>query len=281
MAERIEGESYFDEERQSIEDLLNEDDRELTLQEKIERDIKRAGSNLKINEYYSLVAISVFSIFTFALITFHGRIFLSATVSFIGLIVPHLYLKRQYQKRLKKFNSQLVDTLRTISSSLRGGLSIEQAIENIAENAPSPTREEFQQVVNDLELGRSLDESLQALKDRINDKDMDLIITVIFIQRQIGGNLTEILDNIAETIEDRIKLKQEIKALTSQGRLSAIIMGSVPLFMFFILSLINESYLNALFETDIGAIMLLIAIMLDIFGTLFAFKLAQPTVSDF
>jgi tight adherence protein B len=174
----------------------------------------------------------------------------------------------------------LVDTLRTLTSSLRGGLSIEQAIYNVAETSPSPTKEEFEKVAIDLNYGKGFNESMQALQQRINDSDMDLITTVIFIQKDIGGNLTENLDIIADTIEERIKLKNDLKALTANGRLSALIIGNVPLGLFVLLNLVDASYFDSFFSNSLGMALFGLAIFLDIIGVLVSMKLATPEINE-
>jgi tight adherence protein B len=257
-----------------------ENEKELTYKEKIEKDITMSGLDIHFQEYIYMIIGSVFVLFTISLIIFHGRMIPSIVTSSLGVMLPKLYLKRRYKKRLKKFNSQLVDTLRTLTSSLRGGLSIEQAIYNVAETSLSPTKEEFEKVAIDLNYGKGFNESMQALQQRINDSDMDLITTVIFIQKDIGGNLTENLDIIADTIEERIKLKNDLKALTANGRLSALIIGNVPLGLFVLLNLVDASYFDSFFSNSLGMALFGLAIFLDIIGVLVSMKLATPEINE-
>jgi len=277
LEERMEGKVLTN--QTNYKSLFDEDE-ELTYKEKVEVKIEKSGLEIRFQEYIYMMIGFVFFFFTAGLIIFHGRMIPAIFISLIGFFVPNWYLKRRYNKRLKEFNNQLVDTLRTLSSSLRGGLSLEQSLMALAESAPSPTKEEFQKVKDDLNYGKGLDESLNALQNRIDDSDMDLIMTVIFIQKDIGGNLTESLDTIADTIEERIKLKNQLKALTSNGRLSAFIIGGVPIILFLLLNLIDRSYFNNFFESPLGMIMLGVAFFLDIIGVIFSIKLATPEITE-
>lgn len=280
LNKRMEG-KVLNNKANKFEDLFEEDHKkDLTYKERIEKDITRSGLEIRFQEYIYMILGSVFVLFTISLIVFHGRMTPSVITSLLGIIFPKLYLKRRYKKRLKKFNSQLVDTLRTLTSSLRGGLSIEQSIYNIAETAPSPTKEEFEKVATDLNYGKGFNDSMQALQQRINDSDMDLIMTVIFIQKDIGGNLTESLDIIADTIEERIKLKSDLKALTANGRLSAFIIGNVPLGLFILLNLVDASYFNTFFSNPLGMGLFGLAIFLDVVGVLVSMKLATPEINE-
>ncbi|MFW5962119.1 MAG: type II secretion system F family protein [bacterium] len=281
LEKRLEGKEIDEKsEKEKIEIVLGEEKKKkMTFNERIELQIEQSGVKLKIQEYYSMLSVSVFVLFGFGLISFRNPIF-ACVLAIFGVFIPHFYLKMTYQKRLKKFNGQLVDVLRTMSSSMRGGLSLEQAIENLAENSPNPSNEEFQKVVRDLELGQSMERALSAMRERLGDKDIDLIVTVIFIQRQLGGNLAMILEKIAGTIQDRIKLKQEIKAMTSQGKMSAFLMGGMPIVLFFGINILNPEYLSVLFESQFGLVLLGMVFVLDLIGLAWALKLASPKIQD-
>ena len=257
-----------------------QENKKLTYKEKIEKNITRSGLELKFQEYIYSIIGSIFVIFTIGLVVFHGRILPSILISMFGFFLPNFYLKRKYKNRLKKFNNQLVDTLRTLTSSLRGGLSLEQSIHNLAESAPSPTKEEFQKVSTDLSYGKGFEESMKGLQKRINDSDMDLILTVILIQKDIGGDLTKSLDTIADTIEERIKLKNDLKALTANGKLSALIVGNVPVVMFAALNLVDPTYFGSFFKHPLGMILFGLALFLDVIGVLLSIKLATPEISE-
>jgi len=278
LKNRMKGKIYKDK-GNDYEELFK-DNKKLTYKEKIEKNITRSGLELKFQEYIYAMIGSIFFLFTISLVVFHGRIFPSICVSIFGYFLPNFYLKRKYKKRLKKFNNQLVDTLRTLTSSLRGGLSLEQSIHNLAKSSPSPTKEEFTKVSTDLSYGKGFEESMKGLQNRINDSDMDLILTVILIQKDIGGDLTKSLDTIADTIEERIKLKNDLKALTANGKLSALIIGNVPVVMFAALNLVDPTYFSSFFKHPIGIILFGLALFLDILGVLLSIKLATPEISE-
>ncbi|MHB9093461.1 MAG: type II secretion system F family protein [Eubacteriales bacterium] len=174
-----------------------------------------------------------------------------------GFILPRVLVKRTKLKRIQKFNSQIGDALVVISNSLRAGFSFLQAIELISREMPSPICDEFARTLREMNLGTPTEEALLNLITRIESEDLDLVITAVLIQRQVGGNLAEVLDGISHTIRERIRIKGEIKTLTAQGRISGIIVGALPLAIGLVLSVINPKYIGALFTNPVGWAMLI------------------------
>ena len=177
-------------------------------------------------------------------------------------------LKTKIRKRSTFFNEQLGDALEMMSGTLRAGFSLPQSLETVAQEMPDPIAKEFGKVVKELSVGMPLENALYNLLDRIYTDDLELLVTAILIQRDIGGNLAEILDNISNTIRQRINLKGEVKTLTAQGRISGLIISILPLAFTLIILLINPSYILTLFIDPIGWIMVILAVIGQIIGVL-------------
>jgi len=142
----------------------------------------------------------------------------------------------------------LPDNLNMWVNGLRSGYSVLQAVEAIAKEAPEPTATEFKRVVKEVQLGISMEEAFGHLLERMPGDDLDLVITAVNIQREVGGNLAEILEVISHTIRERIKLKGEIRVLTAQGRVTGYIIGSLPILLLIFLMMVNPEYVGQLFE---------------------------------
>lgn len=170
----------------------------------------------------------------------------------LGLTLPRLLVFRAKQRRTAKFNSQIGDTLAVMSNSLRAGFSFLQTMEMVSREMPPPLGEEFGRCLREMNLGTPTEQALINLNQRIESDDLDLIVTAVLIQRQVGGNLAEVLDSISYTIRERIRIKGEIKTLTAQGRMSGIIIGLLPIVIGVFVYLINPDYIGTLFKTSIG-----------------------------
>lgn len=184
----------------------------------------------------------------------------------ITLYIPFLLVKRSRQKRLTSFNVQICDALSVMSNSMRAGFSFMQSVDMVCKEMPDPISKEFSRTFREVNLGASTERALQNLGKRVNSDDLDLVITAVLIQRQIGGNLAEVLDNIAETIRERVRIKGEIKTLTAQGRLSGIVIGLLPVFLTGAMLMINPSNLIKFAAHPVGRVMIFMAIGGEIIG---------------
>lgn len=173
-----------------------------------------------------------------------------------GAIGPVTVAKSKASGRRKAFTQQLPDVLLLLSGALRAGHSIQQALAAVAKDAKPPASEEFKRVVAEIRLGASLDDALVAMSRRLNILDFEWTVLAIQIQREVGGNLAEILEIISETIRQRERLHGQIKALTAEGRISAWVLCGLPLGMGLILKLRNPTYLDPLFQTTQGLVMI-------------------------
>ena len=211
--------------------------------------LARADIKLTVAEYYALQMISpvVFFAVGFFLL-FRGDLIMSIVTGFVGFFFPRLYLSRATSKRLIRFEQQLPDTLALWVNALRSGFSVMQAMEAISRDAPEPTSTEFKRVVQEVQLGIDVEDALEHLLNRVESEDLDLVITAVNIQREVGGNLAEILETIGHTIRERIKLKGEIRVLTSQGRYTGYLISFLPIAVAIFLSVIQPGFMNPMFE---------------------------------
>jgi tight adherence protein B len=170
--------------------------------------------------------------------------------SIVGLIVgffaPDLFVKYRTGRRLKAFNEQLGDTIGLLANSLRSGYSLLQSMELVSRESTDPIGAEFKRVVREVGLGLSPQDALQNLLRRMPSDDLDLMITAINIQYEVGGNLAQILDTISHTIRERVRIKGEIQVLTAQGRVSGYIISALPLLIGVFISIVNPTYMNTL-----------------------------------
>ncbi len=198
------------------------------------------------------------------LLTFH---FIGAIVGFIvGLAFPNVMVKLNRARRLRQFQSQLVDGLMIISSSLKGGLSLIQAIEVLCEEMPAPMSQEFNMVLKENRWGMSLEESFLLLKKRVPLDDVNLLVTSLLIARETGGDLTRVLAKLTNTIRDNIKVKEKVATLTLQGRLQGIVMSFLPIGFGYFIFKQNPEHFNIMWQSDMGRTMLLTAIGLQLLG---------------
>jgi tight adherence protein B len=220
---------------------------------RLSTDLARADLKLKPAEFVSLWLASpilfVSAAFLFGIV-FPVLQSLPMLLLFfvIGLYVPRFYLKRRAAKRLKEFNTQLPDTITLLSNSLRAGSSFLQGIDLVKREAGGPMADEFDRVVREMNLGQNLETALNNLVRRVDSEDLELVVTAINIQSQVGGNLANVLDAIAFTIRERIRIKGEINTLTAMGRYSGYVLLALPPALGGILFLISPSYMGAMFE---------------------------------
>jgi tight adherence protein B len=178
----------------------------------------------------------------------------------------------------RRFENQLPDTLTLISTSLRAGYSLLQAVEAVATEAPNPTAREFGRAIAEARLGRPVVQALQGITTRTQSQDFEWAVMAIEIQREVGGNLAEVLQTVAETMRQRNRLKGEIRALTAEGRISAIVLASLPFVMAFFLYTSNRPYILQLFSNTFGIIAAIVGLVLMIAGIIWLRRIVNIEV---
>ncbi len=176
--------------------------------------------------------------------------------SMLGYLAPQVYLDLRIRKRGKAFDAQLGDALILAANSLRTGYSFLQAVEMVSREMRPPLSTEFARMLREMNLGVTTEDAMRNMTKRVDSSDLDLALTAVLIQRQVGGNLAEVLDGIAATIRERFKLKGDIKTLTAQGRVSGLIISFLPIALAVVIFLMNPGYIRTLFEHPLGRMML-------------------------
>jgi tight adherence protein B len=196
----------------------------------------------------------------------------------VGFFAPVIYLRRQQGKRLQKFDNQLADMLNLMVNGLRAGYSIMQAMEAVSRELPPPISDEFRRLVQEMQLGVPMDTSLQNLTRRIPSKDLDLVVTAMNVQREVGGNLAEIMDTISHTIRERVRVKGEIRVLTSQVMMSGRVLAIMPVGVIIIMYFINREYMMRFFNPATrlyGIPALIIGAVMIVLGYFFMTRIAS------
>lgn len=235
----------------AIQDNLDKLIEERSFGKKWRTQLLRANLKITVAEFAALHVIAMIGLFIVGYFVLFGQQLVMGIISaFVGFFVPRIYLSFSVGKRLKQFESQLPDTISLWVNALRSGYSVPQAMEAIGRDAPEPTATEFKRVVQEMQIGIPMYQALDHMLERVESDDLDLIVTAVNIQREVGGNLAEILDVIGHTVRERIKLKGEIQVLTAQGRITGYLISFLPIVLALFLYSINPSYMGNLFENQ-------------------------------
>lgn len=196
----------------------------------------------------------------------------------VGFLFPQLYLSIKEGKQRELLSGQVGNMLMLLANYLRAGHGFTRAMEIVSREIPSPLSEEIKKFAKDITLGRTIEVALDELEKRTGDEDLGLAIIAVNIQHEVGGNLSEILDKINHTIRERVRLKGEIKTLTAQGRLTAVIISLLPIALAVIIFCIYPDFLKILFSEPVGRLMLIFAIAAQVVGILLIRKIVQIEV---
>jgi tight adherence protein B len=228
-------------------DWLNRRVAKSSLGDRVSRELARADLKFKVAEYYALVFMStlVTALAAYLIQPYPASALIGGV---IGFFVPRFYVKRQQTVRLNKFNDQLSDMLNLMVNGLRAGYSTMQAMEAVSRELPAPISDEFHRVVQEMQIGITMEKALDNLLRRIPSEDLDFVITAINVQREVGGNLSEILDTISFTIRERVRIKGEIRVMTAQVRTSATVLSLIPVFLTAALWFISPEYIGSFFD---------------------------------
>ncbi|GAB4476523.1 MAG: type II secretion system F family protein [Anaerolineae bacterium] len=211
----------------------------------IRSQLRKADLKLTVAEYLLLhvvLAVVVGGVFW---LLFNPAL---AGIGFVGsLFAPRIYVGIRQNRRLRQFENQLGDVLNLWVNALRAGYSVNQAMEAVAREAPPPAGEEFKRVVSEMAIGVPLETAMRNMLSRVESEDLELVFTAVNIAREVGGNLSEILDKISETIRERIRIKGEIRTLTASGRATGTLIGLLPIILSVFLLAINPEYMGQLF----------------------------------
>jgi len=196
----------------------------------------------------------------------------------LGLIVPNMLINNIRKKRLNDFSKQLVDAFMLLSSSLKAGLSLQQAFEVLIEEMPAPIKDEFALVIQENKMGVSLDDCLNHLKQRIPLDDLELFTISIGIARETGGDLTEIFGNLVYTIREKKKLDNRVRVLTVQGRMQGAIMGLLPIVFAVFIYFVNPNNFDVMLKDKMGQMLLIWGVVSEIIGVILIKKLSRVEI---
>jgi len=208
----------------------------------IKAQLARADLKLNVGEYLALVvicAIGTGAVFT----VLNGSMFIGILAGIGGAFLPRFYVRARMRGRLRRFDDQLSDMINLAVNGLRAGYSIMQALESVGREMPAPISTEFRRVVQEMQLGVSMEGALDNLLRRIPSEDLDLMVTAVNIQREVGGNLADVLETISFTIRERVRIKGEIRVLTSQQSFSGYLLSGLPFALAGVLFLVNRPYM--------------------------------------
>ncbi|CUR53957.1 Flp pilus assembly protein (modular protein) [metagenome] len=251
-------------------------ERNKSLEARIANRLESAGSALKPSEWLLVHAAITFGSAIVGTLLWGGLgmvVFL-----LLGALVPWLWLGRKRKKRLAAFNAGLADTLQLMSGSLSAGLSLAQSVDTIVREGSEPVTSEFKRVLVEARLGVTLEDALAGVSERMQSKDFSWVVMAIKIQREVGGNLAELLTTVAATLREREYLRRQVASLSAEGRLSAWVLGGLPpVFMLYLL-LTNGDYVKPMFREPIGWGMLGVALVLLFTGIVWMNKVIKVKV---
>lgn len=232
-------------------------------------ELKAQQANLPVTgqEYMMLVGGS--AVFIFVLLAI-ATLQLSEPLMFaVGWVVfASLYVQFKAKRRMKQFTDQLGDAIAMMSNAIKSGFTFQQAMDIVAKEIKGPISEEFVRALNEIQLGVTLEEALEGICQRVKDDDFEMVAMSVVIQRQVGGNLSQILDTVGETIRDRIKLRGEIKSLTAEGVISGWTIALLPVIVGLFCNAMNPDYFKGMLDTDFGKYLGIACLVSEIIGGL-------------
>lgn len=243
----------------------------------LDSQLERGGVKLKSGEFLAM------SLLTAAVGALLGALILPKLIFIVafaglGFFAPRAWLALTVHRRLSKMHGQIADILMIIASSLRAGHSFMQALDAVGKEIPEPGCSEFSRLVAEIRLGRPVDEAMNDLADRIASEDFRWAVLAVNIQRDVGGNLAEVLDTVAETIRERDNVRRQVKVLSAEGKMSIYILAGLPIALAAYMAIVNPDYLGLLWTTRIGLVMLSVAGSLMVLGILWMRKVVKIDV---
>ena len=229
--------------------------------------MQQAGIPLLGTEFMALLLLSAVVVGSIAIVIIK-KWYAGILAAIIVVAVEYVYVLVRIERRSSSFTNQLGDCLMMVANALRAGFSFLQAMEMISKEMEPPISEEFKHVMRDIGLGATTERALDDMDKRVGSPDFSLVVTAVLIQQQVGGDLAQILDTISETIQDRIRMRREVKTLTTQGRMSGWILILTPIAFALLMMASNPNYLDPLLHNSIGQVILGITVAMEIIGAI-------------
>jgi tight adherence protein B len=252
-------------------------ERERWLIRQVSRIIVQAQADVSVGEV--IAAMTVLALLIFTLVTiWSGALLLGAAAGIVASTAPMIWLRWRRGRIERRFNSQLLDTIALLASSVQSGHSLLQALEHVTSQAPEPTRSAIGLVVREIGLGASQEDALERLADRLPSEDLELIVSAVNVHHQIGGSLAKVLDSIGATIRERVRVAGDIKGLTAQQRYSAYVLSLLPVAAAGALLVFSPDYIQVLFAPGPLRLALVAAVTMVVTGFLVMNRMAKIDV---
>lgn len=245
------------------------------LDDRLKRRLSAAGSELKPSEWLLVHVGVVLAFGLFGLLIGQGSLVVGLVLLVVGAFVPPLYLSLRASRRRKAFNEALPEVLQLISGALSAGLSLPQAVDTVVREGPEPIAGEFKRVLVEARIGVSLEDAFDGVAARFESKDFAWTVMAIRIQRQVGGNLAELLDTVAATMRERAYLRRQVSTLSAEGRLSAYLLGALPPVFALYLFLTNREYLEPLVADVRGWALMAVGVLFLAAGSLWMSRIVK------
>ena len=229
--------------------------------------MQQAGIPLLGTEFMALLLLSAVVVGSIAAVLVK-KWYAGVLAAILIVAVEYVYVLLRIDRRSTSFTNQLGDCLMMVANALRAGFSFLQAMEMISKEMEPPISDEFKHVMRDIGLGATVERALDDMDERVGSPDFSLVVTAVLIQQQVGGDLAQILDTISDTIQDRIRMRREVKTLTTQGRLSGWILILTPIALALFMTSSDPNYLDPLFKNPIGQMILGATIVMEIIGAI-------------
>ena len=236
--------------------------------ERMRTKLERADSRLQPVDFMIMRFVLAALFFVVPYLFMGGVLGLVAALgaAIAGFQVPQMWINSRTNARSNKLEEQLPEAITLVSNSLKAGFGLLQALSLTADQMEHPISTELSQAINEMNLGSHPDEALTALSERTGNYDLDLVVTAILVQRSVGGNLSEILDTVAATMRERVRIRAEVKTLTAQQSMTGIVLGLMPVGVGALFMVVSPDYIMVLFTEPIGKVMLGIALVMEVIG---------------
>ncbi|RPF55851.1 tight adherence protein B [Aquisalibacillus elongatus] len=244
---------------------------------KWEKKLILAGIKLKVNEFMAIRGLVTIIIFTLLMLSYNIWIAI-ASILIVWFWLTHVYIKIKTKRRLDRSVTQLAASLGTMANAMRAGFSFMQAMQMVAREMPDPIGPEFEATIKEINLGVSYEVAFDRLLERLPNKDLEMVISSILIQRTSGGNLAVLLETLRDTINGRLRVKEEVKTLTAQGRISTWIISLLPIGLALIINIIHPTFFDPLFTHFVGWIMLFFGAIFFVLGWIIIRRIVQIEV---
>jgi tight adherence protein B len=252
--------------------------RNQSLEHRIAQRLEGAGSGWRPAEWLLFHAAVFIGVSILGLVIGNGNLVIGLVFMALGALGPWLYLGYKRSRRKKRFEASLPDTLQLMSGSLSAGLSLAQSVDTIVREGNEPIAGEFRKVLVETRLGLSLETALQGVADRFQSEDFAWVVMAINIQRQVGGNLAELLNIVANTMREREYIRRQVAALAAEGKLSAMVLGGLPPAFMLYLLMANRTYVMVLFQRPLGIAMLVLGAVILSVGVFWMSRIVKVEV---